>query len=208
MNPQIKSWTIHIFGLWPVIVVSLAIYTFLLHPICYRQGRSFYQSKNGPAHDILVLITLFKRGAQWLSGRVLDSRLRGPGSSLTGVTVLCPWARHIYPSLVLVQPRKTHPYITERLLMGRKESNQTNKHCLKAIKGLWQKDLPEPSLLAYGKYGCNWSLRPTRWSLALLDMAVWAFIRNICTAVISTQISYADQMVNQQEYGQFGDKYS
>ena len=29
------------------------------------------------------------------------------------------------PSLVLVQPRKTGPYITERLLMGRKESNQT-----------------------------------------------------------------------------------
>ena len=28
-------------------------------------------------------------------------------SSLTGFTVLCLWARHIYPSLVLVQPRKT-----------------------------------------------------------------------------------------------------
>ena len=33
----------------------------------------------------------------------------------------------INPSLVLVQPRKTRPFITERLLMGRKESNQTNK---------------------------------------------------------------------------------
>ena len=33
----------------------------------------------------------------------------------------------MYPSLVLVQPRKTRPCITERLLMGRKESNQTNK---------------------------------------------------------------------------------
>ena len=32
-----------------------------------------------------------------------------------------------YPSLVLVQPRKTRPCLTERLLMGRKESNQTNK---------------------------------------------------------------------------------
>ena len=29
------------------------------------------------------------------------------------------------PNLVLVQPRKTCPFITERLLMGRKESNQT-----------------------------------------------------------------------------------
>ena len=31
------------------------------------------------------------------------------------------------PSLVLVQPRKTRPCLTERLLMGRKESNQTKK---------------------------------------------------------------------------------
>ena len=49
------------------------------------------------------------------------------GSSLTGVTGLCPRARHINPSSALVQPRKTCPYITERLLMGRKESNQTKK---------------------------------------------------------------------------------
>ena len=48
---------------------------------------------------------------------------------LAGVTAL--WSlsktKHIYPSLVLVQPRKTRPYITERLLMRPKESNQTNK---------------------------------------------------------------------------------
>ena len=47
------------------------------------------------------------------------------GSSPTGVTALCPRARHINPSLVLVQPRKNRPYITERFLMGPKESNQT-----------------------------------------------------------------------------------
>ena len=35
-------------------------------------------------------------------------------------------SKKINPSLVLVQPRKTRPFITERLLMGRKESNQTN----------------------------------------------------------------------------------
>ena len=40
--------------------------------------------------------------------------------------MLCPLAKHI--SLALVQPRKTSPYITERLLMGHKESNQTNKN--------------------------------------------------------------------------------
>ena len=36
-------------------------------------------------------------------------------------------SKNINPSLVLAQPRKTRPFITERLLMGRKESNQTNK---------------------------------------------------------------------------------
>ena len=45
------------------------------------------------------------------------------------VSLRCgPWARLIYPSLALVQPRKTHPYITNRLLMGRKESNQPNNN--------------------------------------------------------------------------------
>ena len=66
-------------------------------------------------------------GAQWLSGRVLDLRLRGhgfkPHRRHWGVAL----SKNINPSLVLVQPRKTHPFITERLLMGRKESNQTNK---------------------------------------------------------------------------------
>ena len=36
-------------------------------------------------------------------------------------------SKNFNPSLVLVQHRKTRPFITERLLMGRKESNQTNK---------------------------------------------------------------------------------
>ena len=40
------------------------------------------------------------------------------GSSLTGVTVLCPGARLINPCLVLVQTRKTHSDITEKLLIG------------------------------------------------------------------------------------------
>ena len=68
------------------------------------------------------------------SGSVVEcmTRNRGAaGSSLTCVTALCSWARHISPSLVLVQPRKTRPYVTERLLMGSKESNQTNKQTIK-----------------------------------------------------------------------------
>ena len=34
-------------------------------------------------------------------------------------------SKNINPSLVLVQPRKTRPFINEILLIGRKESNQT-----------------------------------------------------------------------------------
>ena len=41
--------------------------------------------------------------------------------------------KKINPSLVLVQPRKTRSYVKERLLMGRKESNQTNKTKSQAI---------------------------------------------------------------------------
>ena len=62
-------------------------------------------------------------GVQWLSSRVLDHG--AAGLCLIGVTALCPSAKHINPSLVLVQPRNIHPpdpYITERSLMGRKES--------------------------------------------------------------------------------------
>ena len=63
--------------------------------------------------------------AQWLSAWL---ETEGPRVRASPASLRCgPWARHIYPSLVLVKPRKTRPYITERLLMGRKESNQTNK---------------------------------------------------------------------------------
>ena len=61
------------------------------------------------------------------SGSVVKCLTEGPRVR-AGVTALCHWARHINPSLVLVQRRKTRPYVAERLLMGRKESNQTKLH--------------------------------------------------------------------------------
>ena len=68
-----------------------------------------------------------KMGAQWLSGRVLDSRPKGRGFEPHRRHCVVSLSKNINPSLVLVQPRKTCPYITERLLMGRKESNQIKK---------------------------------------------------------------------------------
>ena len=78
-----------------------------------------------PMHHIRVLQQ--KKGAQWLSGRVLDSRPKGRGFEPHRRHCVVSLIKNINPSLVLVQPRKTRPFITERLLMGRKESNQTNK---------------------------------------------------------------------------------
>ena len=70
-------------------------------------------------------------GAQWLSGKVLDSRPKGRGFESHRRHCVVSLSKNINPSLVLVQPRKTRPFITERLLMGRKESNQTKtKHVL------------------------------------------------------------------------------
>ena len=66
-------------------------------------------------------------GARWLSGRVLDLRPKGRGFKPHGRHCVVSLSKNINPSLVLVEPRKTYPFITERLLMGRKESNQTNK---------------------------------------------------------------------------------
>ena len=40
------------------------------------------------------------------------------GMSLTGGNTLCPRPRHFIFSLVLVQPRKTRPNMTEKLLIG------------------------------------------------------------------------------------------
>ena len=70
------------------------------------------------------------QGAQWLSGRVLDSRPKGRGFEPHRRHCVVSLSKNINPSLVLVQPRKTRPFITERLLMGRKESNQTNKQTM------------------------------------------------------------------------------
>ena len=72
-------------------------------------------------------------GAQRFSGRVLDSRAKGCGFEPHRCHCVVSLSKNINPSLVLVQPRKTLPYITERLLMGHKESNQTKQSVYLAL---------------------------------------------------------------------------
>ena len=67
----------------------------------------------------------FWMGAQWLSGRVLDSRLKGRRVQPQRRHCIVSLSKNTNPYLVLVQSRKTCLIITERLLMGLKESNQT-----------------------------------------------------------------------------------
>ena len=73
-----------------------------------------------------ALINFDHGGAQWLS---VWLETEGPRVWASPASLRCVLEQDILinPSLVMVQPTKTCPYITERLLMGRKESNQTNK---------------------------------------------------------------------------------
>ena len=80
-----------------------------------------------PSLQCCSVLSTIAHGTQWLSGRVLDSRPKGRGFEPHRRHYVVSLSKNIIPSLVLVQPRKTRPFINERLLMGRKESNQTNK---------------------------------------------------------------------------------
>ena len=59
---------------------------------------------------------------------MLDSRPRDRGFEPHWRHCVVSLSKNINPSLVLVLPRKTRPFITERLLMGGKESNQSNNN--------------------------------------------------------------------------------
>ena len=68
------------------------------------------------------------------SGRVLDSRPKCLGLEPHRGHCAVSLSKNINPSLVLVQPRKTRPYITERLLMGCKKSNKPTNEKLDNFK--------------------------------------------------------------------------
>ena len=91
-----------------------------------------------PVHDLKIVDWDVNKmlGVQWLTGRVFDTRPKGCGFEPHRRPCVVSLSKNINPSLVLVQPRKICPYITERLLMGLKESNQTNKQIIPT----WPKD--------------------------------------------------------------------
>ena len=118
----------------------------------------------------VVFSTAILQGAQWLNGRVLDSRPKGRGFKPHRRHCVVSLSKNINPSLVLVQPRKTRRFITERLLMGCKESNQTKQDSHSLLEGL----LSVTSKSICTKY---WL---TAWS-SLLRKKVWFGERTVPT---------------------------
>ena len=87
----------------------------------------FYDLANSIYCHIEFSANDYNRGNGERSGSVVEclTQDRGAaGSSLTGVTALWSLSKTHYPSLVLIQPRKTRLCLTERLLMEHKESNK------------------------------------------------------------------------------------
>ena len=104
-------------------VSDIFVYLSLSHKISWvRCGTSLYRFKifaSFPTLHCIHMSGTWNIGEQ--SGSVVECLTWDRGAaapSLTSVTVLCPWARHIYPCLVLVQPWTTCPDITEKVLTG------------------------------------------------------------------------------------------
>ena len=81
---------------------------------------------------------------------MLDSSLRGCGFKPQGRHCVVSLSKNINPSLVLDQPMKTRPFITERLLMGHKESNKLCKP-LVVLKFLYMHRLYHSQTLLHAK---------------------------------------------------------
>ena len=62
-----------------------------------------------------------------------DQGLQVCSLSLSEAATLCPGARHFIPCLVLVQPRKTCPNMTENCRLGCKESIQKSTIIMQSI---------------------------------------------------------------------------
>ena len=92
-------------------------------------------------------------------------------------------SKNINPSLVLVQPRKTPPFITERLLMGRKESNQTKTKQFYAENFCLSKPVDKQSRLRQAFTYVKIKMRP----LGPLDCCEFMFIEWLNVYAFSTR---------------------
>ena len=107
------------------------------HVKCNGQGANYQVFNKRKMKNITAQKMHFKLATK---NAVLRLKIRSPGVIILLMVTPPPpppppththphtVASHIYPSLVRVQPMRIRPNITERFLMGRKESNQTKTH--------------------------------------------------------------------------------
>ena len=116
-----KGWSLHYYaggrGAFSPMCTSDSMDSCKFAPGCIFIKHRLYD-QNTPQVQIYTPDVYLHRGvycAYERGFRVFDPRpiQAVASSSIIGVTVLCPWARHINPCLELVQPRTTRPDITE-----------------------------------------------------------------------------------------------
>ena len=142
------------------------------------------------------ILTYMYQHCMCFSGRVLDSRPKGRGFEPHRRHCVVSLSKNINPSLVLVQPRKTRPFITERLLMGRKESNQTNKNKTLHVLAHYQHRI---CWLNYIIISCAGSITSISHVLAQLHQYImcWLIYINISCAGSITSISHVLAQLHQ-----------
>ena len=89
---------------------------------CIEMGENLLSSQQRAGRFLnykRCLANTHTEGSQWLSVRVLYPIPRGRGFEPQMSHNVVSLSKNINPSLVLVQLRKTRPFITERVLMGR-----------------------------------------------------------------------------------------
>ena len=73
------------------------------------------------------------------SRTAMSAETEGSRARASPAPLCCVLGQDINPSLVLVQPSKTRPFINERLLMGYKESNQTKQNISRVASSVTSK---------------------------------------------------------------------
>ena len=115
----VYAFTYHMFT-YLFLYLPYSCFTYLL-----SHKKRVFNSISVPKHRPVIPDTWKRSGSV---ERVLSLRPRGCGFEPHRHHCVVVLEQDIYPSLVLVQPRKTRPCLTERLLVGRKESKQIKQN--------------------------------------------------------------------------------
>ena len=102
---------------------------------------------------------------------------RAAGLSLTG---LCPWASHINPWLGVVQPKRTCPDITEKVLNQIKQINRNSCQCDQCSDILFRLSSIKLIFLFLDRnICCGYSKEPSQWDSYLEHQRMFKQVDNI-----------------------------